>query len=75
MVSLYIWNLLISLDQLLKTLLGGFPDETLSSLMVKRVDDCVVCKFMCQFLNLFEKDQCEKSIERDEGIIPKGKEE
>lgn len=74
MVSSYIWNLLISIDQLANTLLGGFPDETLSSRMGKRVNDCVVCKYMCKFLNLFEKDHCEKSIERDEGIIPKGKE-
>jgi hypothetical protein len=33
----YIWNLLISIDQLFNVLLGGDPDETMSSRMGKRV--------------------------------------
>ena len=67
----YFWNLLISIDQLANTLLGGYPDETLSSRMGKRVDDCVVCNVACKFLSLFEKEHCKKSIERDEGIRTK----
>ena len=62
----YIWNLLISIDQLINTLLGGYPDETLSSRMGKRTD-CKVCFFICKFLDLFQKDHCYKSIEKDEG--------
>lgn len=66
----YIWNVLISIDQLINTLLGGFPDETLSSRMGKRVvkNNCPVCKFICKILNIFEKDHCVKSIEEDEGF-------
>jgi hypothetical protein len=66
----YIWNVLISVDQLINTLLGGFPDETLSSRMGKRVikKNCKMCKLICRFLDLFEKDHCYKSIEKDEGF-------
>lgn len=63
----YGWNLLISIDQLFNTILGGYPDETLSSRMGKR-PDCRLCRTICKFLNLFEKDHCIKSIERDEGL-------
>lgn len=67
MVKRYAWNVLISLDQLANTLLGGYPDETLSSRMGKRVDSCKICKLMCKLLDLIDKDHCKKSIERDEG--------
>jgi hypothetical protein len=67
----YIWNLLISLDQLCNTILGGFPDETMSSRMGKHIarkeDTCHICRFICKFLSLFEDDHCKKSIEYDEG--------
>lgn len=63
----YFWNILISIDQFFNTLLGGDPDETLSSRMGKRVNDCKICYLLCKLLNIFEKDHCEKSIERDEG--------
>jgi len=67
----YVWNFLISIDQLANTILGGFPDETLSSRMGKRVrkGDCPFCTFMCKVLHLFEEGHCEKSIEDDEGIM------
>jgi hypothetical protein len=64
----YMWNFLISLDQLLNTLLGGNPDETLSSRMGKRArkgDKFAKC--FCSVLDVFDKDHCEKSIENDEG--------
>jgi hypothetical protein len=69
MVKRYIWNILISIDQLLNTLLFGSPDETMSSRMGKHVakKDCLFCNLVCKFLNLFEKDHCKKSIEEDEG--------
>ncbi|MEH7116052.1 hypothetical protein V7128_01335 [Neobacillus vireti] len=65
----YIWNLLISIDQFFNTVLGGSPDETMSSRMGKHVanKDCPFCNLVCKFLNLFEKDHCIKSIEKDEG--------
>jgi len=69
-VKRYFWNLLISIDQLLNTILGGYPDETLSSRMGKQ-EDCKACNFICRVLDVFEKDHCKKSIERDEGIRTK----
>jgi len=69
MVKRFIWNLLISIDQLGNTLLGGDPDETISSRMGKRArkgDRLGIC--VCKVLDVFEKDHCEKSIERDEGL-------
>lgn len=67
----YFWNLLISIDQFINAILGGDPDETLSSRMGKRVDTCPTCKVICKFLDIFEKDHCKKSIERDRGIRQK----
>jgi len=71
----YFWNILISVDQLANTLLGGDPDMTISGRMgrwnvkpegtVRYKISCTVCKF----LDLFEKDHCEKIRikELDEG--------
>lgn len=64
----YIWNVLISIDQLANTLLAGDPDETLSSRMGKRArKGDKFCKGVCRVLDLFDKNHCEKSIERDRG--------
>lgn len=71
MVKRYFWNILISIDQLANTFLFGSPDETISSRMGKHIakkeDKCHICWFVCRFLDLFEKDHCKKSIEKDEG--------
>jgi hypothetical protein len=65
----YIWNILISVDQLANTILLGDPDETMSSRMGKHMakHDCPFCNFICKLLNLIQKDHCVKSIELDEG--------
>lgn len=65
----YFWNVLVALDQLANTLLGGDPDETMSSRMGKdiKANKCKLCKVICYFLGLIEKDHCNKSIEPDEG--------
>jgi hypothetical protein len=65
----YIYNILIAIDQLFNTVLGGFPDETISSRMGKRLvkRDCALCNFICGLLNLIDKNHCVKSIEADEG--------
>lgn len=64
----YLWNLLVSLDQLLNTLAKGNPDETVSSRAAKAARKgerwgCV----LCSLLDRLDKDHCEKSIELDEG--------
>ena len=63
----YFKNILISIDQLVNSLFGGDPDETLSSRMGKHEGNCKICFYICMVLNLFQKDHCVKSIEKDEG--------
>ncbi len=66
----YIWNLLISIDQLCNSILGGDCDETMSSRMGKHVAkrDSFLCNVLCKLLNLIQKDHCIKAIEKDEGL-------
>ena len=66
----YFWNLLISIDQLCNTILGGYPDETMSSRMGKRVakSDSWFCHFICKILNKIDKNHCLDAIEKDEGL-------
>lgn len=66
-VSKYLWNILLGVDQLLNTLIGGDPDETISSRAGKLVDTSRVACVLCRFLNWFDKEHCKKSIEPDEG--------
>jgi len=61
-------NQLIALDQAFNALLGGDPDETLSSRAGKAQKDgkrwgCV----LCGALDWFDDQHCEKSVEADEG--------
>lgn len=65
----WLWNLLIALDQLANTVLGGDPDETLSSRMGKQIAQrkCLLCRLVCKVLDRFEVNHCQKSIEADEG--------
>jgi len=64
----YFWNILVSIDQLINTLLGGFPDETISSRAAKarrknKKWGCIVC----WLLDKIDNNHCEKNIELDEG--------
>jgi hypothetical protein len=64
----YIFNLLISLDQWGNTLIGGDPDETISSRLAKlNRKGNKVGVIGCKILDKFEKGHCEKSLEKDEG--------
>lgn len=64
----YIKNILIGIDQLGNTLIGGAPDETISSRFGRaiREDRCTLCKWVCAALNIVDKNHCIKSIERVE---------
>lgn len=64
----YLWNIIVSLDQLVNVLWLGDPDETVSSRAAKasaRGDRwaCVLCKV----LDRIQKDHCKNSVESDEG--------
>jgi len=67
-VSLWLWNVLIGIDQLANAILGGYPDETISSRAAKAKHKgkhwgCVLCKL----LDLVDKGHCEENLEADEG--------
>lgn len=75
MISKYIWNLLIAIDQLVNTVFGGDPDETISSRMGKwyragkhkRGLKKKLYYFVNPIVEFFERDHFKKSIEEDEG--------
>lgn len=66
MIHDYFYRILISLDQLGNTLLGGNPDETISSRCGKIVTTCWTCRFFCWIAHKIDPNHCEKSIEHDE---------
>lgn len=64
----WLFNVLVSLDQLGNTLTGGDPDETISSRSAKANlagKWWGIC--MCKFLDIFDSGHCQESIESDEG--------
>lgn len=71
----YVWNILISIDQLVNTLFGGDPDETISSRVGKWQRAGVhktgwkriVFKITNPVCEFFETNHFKKSIEDDEG--------
>lgn len=68
MLKKYFWNVLISIDQLGNTIIGGDPDETISSRSAKGVQEGVWgWTVLCKILHILDKGHCDKSIEKDEG--------
>lgn len=67
----WFWNVLIALDQLANALIGGDPDETISSRLGKcSRAGCRACRIACRLLSLFDPrpgDHCIASLEDDEG--------
>jgi hypothetical protein len=64
----YFINLLLAFDQLGNTILGGDPDETISSRAAKAAAQqhkwgC----YLCKFLDFLDRDHCFKVLEYDEG--------
>lgn len=63
----YLWNILISLDQLVNTILGGDPDETISSRIGKRQRKGKIAYWLCRMLHMIDPHHCRDAIEEDEG--------
>jgi hypothetical protein len=61
----YLINILIAIDQLANTILGGDPDETISSRLAKNTGQLGKCG--CRILGMVDKNHCAKSVEADEG--------
>lgn len=73
----FIYNLFVSLDQLLNTILLGHPDETLSSRLGRTIDKekyifVRVLRKLVDLLFFWEKDHCKNSIMPTETIHFRG---
>lgn len=75
----YIWKVAIALDQLLNTLLAGWPDETLSSRTYRLANlaDCkkkrwVIAEKVINAIFFWQKDHCYQSylseLERNHSV-------
>jgi len=64
----YIYNVLLAVDQLASALVGGDPDETLSSRFgrAQRAGKRWA-KVVCRVLDVVHPGHCEWAIEHDEG--------
>ena len=69
----YLWNILLAFDQLFNAILGGDPDETLSSrfgkwlLLPKKTWRYKIAYLVCRMLHLLDRHHCEESIDPTEG--------
>jgi hypothetical protein len=72
----YIFNILVSIDQLINVVFGpllnlllrpdykfGKPDDTLSEVFGRNREKCKTCYIICRALHLLDKNHCEKSID------------
>jgi hypothetical protein len=64
----YLLNLAILFDEFVNALTGGDPGETISSRAGKAMNEgkpwgCILCKF----LNLFQKNHCQLSVDASDG--------
>ena len=63
----YIWNVLIAIDQLANTILGGDPDETISISIGKIKGRRWWAKLVSKFLDKVDPGHSDKTQEPDEG--------
>jgi hypothetical protein len=67
-IGTYVVRNLIALDQLLNTVLGGDPDETVSSRAAKaRARGVTWGCVLCRALDAVHRDHCTRSLEYAEG--------
>lgn len=67
MIKKYIHNILVSLDQFGNTILGGDPDETISSRVGKNYHDTFFETFINFLFQVKTENHCVEAIETDEG--------
>ena len=65
-VKRYTWNVLVSLDQLVNTVFGGDPDETMSSRIAK-YQHIGFCRWLGRLLEAIDPGHLKDSLEQDEG--------
>lgn len=66
MIKRYIWNLLIAVDQLANTILGGDHDETISSRVAKRAHRRG-WKILARIIEAIDPGHLARTREDDEG--------
>jgi hypothetical protein len=66
MVKKYLFNLLISVDQLVNAVFGGDPDETISSRLGRNYPNTWFAKFV-DVLFFWQTNHTKEAIESDEG--------
>lgn len=69
-MSRYIWNILVALDQVLTALLGGWPDESLSSYAYRleqqgKVWGKVFRPAIDWLFSWYEADHCQNSFQAE----------
>ncbi len=65
----YFIDILIAFDQLINTLLGGYPDETISANCYRKKDDFWGWWLAYRFVNLlffWQEDHCKIAYESEE---------
>ncbi len=69
---MYFHNLLVAFDQLANTILGGYPDETLSSHACRSHGRSVFWQFMYHAINFIMRDplHCEKAYVKEIDLPP-----
>ena len=61
-IGRWAWRVLIGLDQLGNTLLGGAPDETISARAARNREKNPAAAVLCGILDSIEGDHCQKAI-------------
>ena len=68
-LKLYGWNLLIGADQMLNTLLGGYPDETFSARVWRKAQAGQwfwrALRWLIDHIFFLQDDHCRKSYESE----------
>lgn len=72
MLGQWLRNVLVSIDQMINALLGGDPDETISSragkaIATRSMQQAGIWHVLCRMLHWIDPNHCPDSIEHDEG--------
>lgn len=68
----YCRNVLFELDEFVSTLTGGQKNETISFRVARaKLNGSKFGCVFCKFLDVFEKDHCQKSYDKKMGEQPK----
>jgi hypothetical protein len=69
MTTTYFKTLRRAFNKFINALFGGRPNEPISTRWGRalRKDRCVICKFFCYLLHLYDPNHCENSVKRRDG--------